>query len=177
MIKLPFIVEPKIETCILGNPQIGEVEIPKYWGLSSQEEEFIALHTANLPESYKLAVQCATNIASVLNAKIIDVANALLLSDYDFFKDNLGEIFKFNDLSRENAVKGKLVMATAIIKYRLVSEWTLEDTYNPDQIPPRLVEKIGDFAFNERLGWQDEESEPDKKDEESEPDKKDEEQE
>lgn len=47
-----------------------------------------------------------------------------------------------------------IVYATAVIRFRLAPEWTIEQTIDPTAIKPELVTKIAEFAYKEQNGWE-----------------------
>ena len=103
-----------------------------------------------------MAINTASSIAEKRELKITDVANALLQSDYDFFADNLQDIYDYREQNTEIERKREQVVATAIIKFRVVDDpddWGFEDTVNPVEIPPLLVGLVADFGRNEQFGW------------------------
>lgn len=151
MLKLPFKTSPKFERITVGNAEIGELEIPKYGDLSPNERIFIK--AAQLVDVRRAAIKLARDIAAKSNQKVIDVYNALVVGNAGFLSDFLEDFVNFQDMTDENSRHRTLVLATAIIKLRLVDDWSLEDTQDPNQIHPQLVAAVADFARSEESGW------------------------
>ncbi|MFB2769808.1 hypothetical protein ACE1AT_11045 [Pelatocladus sp. BLCC-F211] len=159
MPKLPFKTLPKeFEKTIVGNADIGELEIPKYGDLSPNERIFIKENTVSIPDVRSSAVRLAKTIASKSGKKVIEIYNAIVTNDVEFLADSLEELLEFQKLSEESSRQRNLVMATAIIKFRLQPEWDFEDTSDANQIHPLLVDAIAQFARNEESGWVESES-------------------
>jgi hypothetical protein len=169
MIKLPFIVEPKQDVAKVGHKGIGIVEIPRYYALQDDEMSFIADNETSLE---KLAIDTArairektpvteTDPASPESQEkdenpIIATANAFLGSDYEFFVDNVDELLEFSKKKKRISRKKDVVLVTAIIKYRLVSDWTIENTTDVSLLPPGMFKAILEFARDEESGIEEE---------------------
>ncbi|MBW4677145.1 MAG: hypothetical protein KME52_25010 [Desmonostoc geniculatum HA4340-LM1] len=152
MLKLPFKTSPQeFEKAVVGNSQTGELELPKYGDLSPNERLFIK--TANLADIRLEAVKLAKDIATKSGKTVIEIYNALTQGDSESLADYLEEFVTFQDLLEENSVFRNLVLATAVIR-RLVPDWQLENTGDPTQIHPKLLELIIEFARNEESGWE-----------------------
>ncbi|MEH1777125.1 hypothetical protein [Nostoc sp.] len=153
MLKLPFKTSPQeFEKVTVGNPQIGELELPKYGDISPNERLFIK--AANLIDIRREAVRLANAIAVKSGKKIVDIYDALVGGNAESLEDYLEDFVDFQGLMEENSRQRKLVLTTAIIKSRLVADWGLEDTQDPNQIHPQLVAKVAEFARNEESGWE-----------------------
>lgn len=151
MLKLPFKISPQeFEKVVIGNSQVGELELPKYGDISPNERLFIK--SANLADIRISAVRLAKDIAAKSGKKIIDIYNALTQGDSESLADYLEEFVNFQDLLEENSTARNLVLATAIIQ-RLVPDWQLENTGDPNQIHPQLLALVIEFAKNEESGW------------------------
>jgi hypothetical protein len=151
MLKLPFKTFPQeFEKVTVGNPQIGELELPKYGDISPNERLFIK--TANLTDIRIAAVKLAKDIATKSGNKVIDIYNALTSGDSDSLAEYLEEFVIFQDLLEDNSSARNLVLATAVIQ-RLVPDWKLENTGDPNQIHPQLLTLVIEFAKNEEAGW------------------------
>lgn len=154
MLKLPFKTSPKeFEKVVVGNAEIGELELPKYGDLSPNERIFIKQQTANTPDIRNSAVKMARTIATKSSKRLIDVYNALTRGDSEFLGDYLEEFVAFQELLDENSRTRNLVLATAILKFRVINDWDLENTQDANQIHPQLVAAFADFARNEESGW------------------------
>lgn len=154
MLRLPYKTTPKeFEKVTIGNDKIGELEISKLSDLSPNERTLIKQLSKDLPDLRKLAVKLAQDIATKSGKKLLDVYNALTSGDAEALGEYLEEFVAFQDAMDENSRKKALVMATAIIKMRICLDWTIENTGNADEIHPKLVELIAEFARNEESGW------------------------
>lgn len=151
MLKLPFKTSPKeFELAIIGNDIVGILELPKYGDISPNERLFIK--AANLTDIRIAAVKLAKDIAVKSGNKVIDIYNALTQGDSESLAEYLEEFVTFQDLMDETASVRNLVLATAVIQ-RLVPDWKLENTGDPNQIHPQLLTLIIEFAKNEEAGW------------------------
>jgi len=151
MLKLPFKTSPQqFEKVTVGNPEIGELELPKYGDISPNERLFIK--AANLTDIRLAAVKLAKDIAVKSGKQVIDIYNALTQGDSESLAEYLEEFVTFQDLMDEAADARSLVLATAVIQ-RLVPDWKLENTGDPNQLHPQLLTLIIEFAKNEEAGW------------------------
>jgi hypothetical protein len=151
MLKLPFKTSPKeFELAIIGNDIVGILELPKYGDISPNERLFIK--AANLTDIRITAVKLAKDIAVKSGKQTIDIYNALTQGDSESLAEYLEEFVTFQDLIDETASARNLVLATAVIK-RLVPDWKLENTGDPNQIHPQLLSLVIEFAKNEEAGW------------------------
>ncbi|MHC5823989.1 MAG: hypothetical protein ACYT04_51175 [Nostoc sp.] len=151
MLKLPFKTSPQeFEKVTVGNSQTGVLELPKYGDISPNERLFIK--SANLADIRISAVKLAKDIATKSGTKIIDIYNALTQGDSDTLADYLEEFVNFQDLMDENSRQRKLVLATVMLQ-RLVPDWQLENTGDPNQVHPQLLGLVIEFAKKEESGW------------------------
>lgn len=151
MLRLPFKTSPKeFELIVIGNAIIGELELPKYGDISPNERLFIK--AANLVDIRISAVKLAKVIAVKSDKNIIEIFNALTQGDSEPLMDHLEEFVTFQDLMEENSSARNLVLATIIIQ-RLVPEWQVENSGDPNQIHPQLLDLVIEFAKNEEAGW------------------------
>lgn len=157
LIRLPYVIEPTQETAKIGHKGIGSVLLNKYYALQDDEISFIIENEASIE---KLAIDTAKAIQDksglAENGKssqlTVDTANALLTKDYEFFVDNVAELLEFNK-KRKLLIKHKdVVMVTAIIKFRLLSDWTIENTKNSSLLQPGLFAELLKFAEREESG-------------------------
>ena len=156
MLKLPFKTEPKSkETYTVGDESIGVLEIPKLLDLSPNERIFIREQTKEYPDLRSSAVKMARAIATKSGMKLLDVYNALTAGNTEMLGDYLEEFIDFQDLMDSVQSHRRLVMATAILRFRLVPEWNIENTGDSSLIHPRLVDAVTDFAQKEESGWVD----------------------
>lgn len=151
MLKLPFKTSPReFEKVTIGNSQIGELELPKYGDISPNERLFVK--AANLADIRIAAVKLAKDIATKSGKKVIDIYNALTQGDSESLADYLEEFVSFQNLMDENSVARNLVLATLVIR-RLVADWQVENTGDPNQVHPQLLAQIVEFAKKEEAGW------------------------
>lgn len=151
MLKLPFKTSPQeFEKVTIGNSQIGELELPKYGDISPNERLFIK--ASNLADIRIAAVKLAKDIATKSGKKVIDIYNALTQGDSESLADYLEEFVGFQDLMDEDSVARNLVLATLVIR-RLVADWQVENTGDPNQVHPQLLAEIVEFAKKEEAGW------------------------
>ena len=154
MFKLPFKTQPQgFEKIAIGTPQTGELEISKMSDLSPNERIFIKEELKDYPDLKSTAVKMAKSIASKSGQKLLDVFNALTSGNAEELGEYLEEFIEFQDLIDEVTSQRRLVMATAIIKYRVLPEWTIENSRDSNLIHPSLLKLIADFAIKEESGW------------------------
>ncbi|MBD2570056.1 hypothetical protein [Anabaena lutea] len=153
MIKLPYVVEPSEELVLIGGQGIGSVELPKYGALQDDEDAFIIENEISIE---KLAIDTAKAIeqkSETDEKTVIKTADALLSKDYEFFVDNLQELLDFSKQKKMLLKHENVVLVTAIIKFRLTSNWTIEHTKNPALLKPGLFARILEFAKNEQYAY------------------------
>jgi hypothetical protein len=151
MLKLPFKTSPKeFELAVIGNEIIGILELPKYGDISPNERLFIK--SANLTDIRIAAVKLAKDIAVKSGKQTIDIYNALTQGDSESLAEYLEEFVTFQDLMDETAMKRNLVLGTAVIR-RLVADWQVENSGDPNQLHPQLLTEVVEFAKNEEAGW------------------------
>lgn len=157
---LPFVTRPKsYEMVRIGNPDIGELDIPKLGDLSVNEKIFIKQCLNGHPDLQQLAAGLAQNIAKSTGKKVVDVYNALTSGDTEFIGEHLGDALQFNKEFSEYTETRRSAMATAILR-RIASDWTLEQTGDPVELHPLLLAEIAEFGYNEELGWPETKQEP-----------------
>lgn len=154
MLKLPFKVSPKAtETYILGDEEIGVLEVKRLNDLSPNERIYIREETKPYPDLRSSAVRMAKQIAAKSGQKLIDVYNALTSGNTEELGEYLEEFIEFQDLMDKVTLHRRLVTATAILKYRVLPDWELANTNDANQIHPKLVTAVADFAQKEESGW------------------------
>lgn len=154
MLKLPFKTRPQgFEKITIGTPEIGELEIPKMGDLSPNERIYIDNQMKDYPDMRKLAAQMATNLAKSSGMKATEVYNALISSDYGMLSEHLEKFVEFEDKYKAIVQRRTIVMATAILKFRVIPEWEIENTEDENQIHFLLVKAIAEFAQKEESGW------------------------
>lgn len=150
---LPFLTKPKaFEMIRVGNPEIGEIELPKFGDLSVNERIFIKNCTKHLPDLQQLAANLADKIAKDSGKKMLDVYNALTSGDVEFLGEHLKEALEFNTQFSDYTEARRAAIATAMLR-RIQPDWTLEQTGDPTQLPPGLLLEVADFGYNEEMGW------------------------
>lgn len=154
MLKLPFKTAPSgFEKVVVGDRTIGELEIPKMLDLSPNERIFIKEALLDYPDLRTSAVKMARAIATKSGQKLLDVYNALTLGNTEELGEYLEEFIEFQDLMDRVTSQRRLVMATALLRYRVEPEWTIDHSGDANLIHPKLVEAIADFAQKEESGW------------------------
>jgi hypothetical protein len=102
-------------------------------------------------ETYE--IKCITvKIAS----KEVDVKlDQIELIDPDWYGACYPDIKAITDEFLASLERKKIVWATALIRTRQsgCTEWLIEQTENPNEIDPQLIEEIAQFAFKEENGW------------------------
>lgn len=158
---LPFVTKPKAFDLVkVGNAEIGELEIPKLGDLSVNEKLFIKECLKGCPDLQQLAAGLAQKIAKQTGQKLVDVYNALTSGDTEFLGEHLGEALEFNKQFTDYTDIRRSAVATAVLR-RIAPEWTIEQTGNPLELHPGLLNQIAEFGYNEELGWPEkQESEP-----------------
>lgn len=118
--KLPFKTTPReFEKVTVGNPEIGELEFPKYGDLSPNERTYLKLLLKDAPDLRASAVKLARKISAKSDIKLTEVYNALVTSDAEVLENHLEELIEFQKLMEENAKQRELALVTTIIRYRL----------------------------------------------------------
>lgn len=155
MLKLPFKTSPKqFELFTVGNAEIGELELPKYADLSPNERIFIKENTALVPDIRSSAVKMARAIATKSGKRMVDVYNALVAGDSEVLSDYLEELIEFQNILEESSYERNLVLATAIIKFRLLPDWDIKNSNDAEQIHPALIDEVAAFGKKEESGWE-----------------------
>ncbi|MBW4421779.1 MAG: hypothetical protein KME13_21595 [Myxacorys californica WJT36-NPBG1] len=70
-----------------------------------------------------------------------------------WYGDYYAEITALTNNYLESLPFQNYVYAAAIIIFRLDSNWTLEDTMNPELLDYELVREVAAFAYKEKNGW------------------------
>jgi hypothetical protein len=154
MAVLPFIILPKSpEVVMLGNEEIGTLNIPKLGHLSINEQRWIKEELKDVPNINQEAVRLAKKVAESTGYALVDVYTAFTGGDRTLLQNNLEEVLAFQDALNTSSEQRSLVYATAILKFRVLPEWTIADTSDSKKIPLALVEEIAAFAFNEEARW------------------------
>ncbi|BDA74363.1 No_hits_found [Calothrix sp. PCC 7716] len=200
MLKLPFKTTPReFEKVTVGNPEIGELEFPKYGDLSPNERAHLKFLLKDVPDLRASAVKLARKVSNKSGIALTEVYNALVSADTEVLGEHLEEFVEFQALMEDNAKQRELALVTTLIRYRLNSKpeeevnscdlainclqsllakyyssidaarlintlrkeidsklelWSINDTGNPELLPPQLLTEIAEFARNEENGWQ-----------------------
>lgn len=156
--KLKFKVAPKpAELIPVGDEETGILEVPKYGRLSEKENKYIEVTAAELPDLQEEAVKLAKKISDNSDLSLMEVYQALFSGDVTLLQSHLEDVIDFQVRTAGLVQKLNIIRATAIIKQRIDGNWGLEDTADANQIHPRLVEAIADFALKEQNGWTEDE--------------------
>lgn len=169
--KLPFKTEPKAETVTVGNPQIGELELSKLYGLSLVETEMVEAYS-EFDENKEL-IKLADTIAKEAKVRLMVVHKVLrgfMFDGFDGVDDDSNWFSKHFDSIQAFKVKyfeamGDRVYAriAAVLKARLGVEGSLTDLVkslkDPAVVNPLLVGSLSDFVSSEMNGWVDSEPE------------------
>lgn len=154
---LPFVVEPKTyEVATVGNETCGTLEIKKLGSLSPNEQRYIKELSKDLPDLKRDAVRLAQRIAKEQNYSTVEVHTALIQGQVEMLGDYLEEVLDFQEKIQSVAEQREQFLATAILRFRVDSEWEMKHTGDADLIHPDLVREIAIFATNEEQGWPEE---------------------
>ena len=163
---LPFVVQPKaVVKERVGSEDYGVLEIRRINDLSVNERKYIRQQTEHLKDPNKEAVRISQAIADESGLPLVEVYEALVSGNTEFLEEHLEAMIKFQDLINEVTVTRQIVMATAILRFRVDPEWTVEDTGNDNLIHPELLKAVIEFAQKEESNWK----EPAKPEEEAKP--------
>lgn len=161
MLKLPFTISPKkVETHKVGDAEIGELEVRRLNDLSPNERIWISEQMKNYPDLRTEAIKIARAIASKSGKKLLETYEALTSGEIEALGDFLEEFVLFQKMNEETSRKRRIVMATAIIRFRVMPEWEIENTGDANLIHPKLVTALADFATKEESGWAEPETAP-----------------
>jgi hypothetical protein len=123
MLKLPFKTTPReFEKVTVGNPEIGELEFPKYGDLSPNERAHLKLLLKDVPDLRASAVKLARKVSNKSGIALTEVYNALVSADTEVLGEHLEEFVEFQALMEDNAKQRELALVTTLIRYRLNSK-------------------------------------------------------
>lgn len=152
--KLPYLTTPAAtEKVQIGNEKIGVLELSKLGDFSPNERKWLKDNTKHIPNLRKEAVRMAREIGEEIGQPTLDVYNALTSGDTEYLATHLEKIMEFQDQMEVVTEQRSLFLATMILKFRVVADWTIEDTGNADVIRPELVKEVALFAAKEENGW------------------------
>lgn len=161
MAKLPFKTEPKAQTRLVGNEQIGTLEFPVIGDLTVREQAFINEHLAKNSTFIEVA-RIANKVAKA--AKIQPVAAHRFVTkcvtfsmtnegEFDEKEDNLRikyarEIEELTAFLLKTQWERQLVTCAAVIRYRLegMEGFSIDDARDLSQ---QLLFEIYTFALEE----------------------------
>jgi|GEM_PF-2991121 len=158
MSKLPFKSVPKPVTVLVGDEEIGILEFPKLYDLTPNERLFIKDFLKDEPDIRLEGVKLAKAIAASTKKTVGSVYVALTTGDTETLGEHLEELINFQEKMEKSGEKRILATVTALIKFRILPEWEIYDTDNPEQLPPKLRSKIYEFSQKESSGWSDDET-------------------
>ena len=156
MLKLPFKSEPKPTTILVGDEEIGILEFPKLYDLTPNERLFIKEAMKDIPDARFEAVKLAKEFAAKSGTTVNKMYVALTTGDTETLSEHLEAMLHFQERMETSGEKRVTATVTAVIKYRKYADWTLEDTDNPEQLPPRLRTQTYEFSQKEVSGWSEE---------------------
>lgn len=153
-LKLPFVSQPKApELVLVGDESMGTLQLPKLLDLTPNERLYIREELKESPDLRLEAVRLAKAIALKSGKKVIDAYSAITSGDTEALGEHLEEFVQFQDKMDRVTEQRSLVTATAILRFRLCPEWTLADSRDAEQITPKLLQAVYDFAQKEEAGW------------------------
>ena len=156
MLKLPFKSQPKPVTVAVGDEEIGILEFPKLYDLTPNERLFIKEAMKDVFDARLEAALLAKELANSSGKTVAEMYTALTTGDTETLSEHLESMLHFQEQMEASGEKRLSATVTAFIKYRKYAEWTLEDTDNPEQLPPKLKQLIYELTQKEASGWSDE---------------------
>lgn len=155
-LKLPFKTQPSPTTVLVGDEEIGILEFPKLYDLTPNERLFIKEGMKDIPDVRTAAAKLAKDLAAKSNVSAGTMYVALTSGDAETLGDHLETMLDFSNQMEDSGAKRIAVTVTALIKYRILPDWTETDTDNPEQLSPKLKGLIYEFSQKEASGWSDE---------------------
>lgn len=146
---LSFKTAPKQSVATLGDSETGVLEIPRYGDLLLAERLWINERSTDLPSLQKEGVRLAKQCTGI---DLLPAYLAIIGHDLASLGDHFEKAIDFQDWAKPLAEKRSLLRATALIIYRLDSNWTIEDSQDHTKIHPRLLAAISEFALAEEAG-------------------------
>lgn len=147
MLKLPFKTTPReFEKVTVGNPEIGELEFPKYGDLSPNERAHLKLLLKDVPDLRASAVKLARKVSNKSGIPLTEVYNALVSADTEVLGEHLEEFVEFQALMDDNAKQRELALVTTLIRYRLNPK--TEEVQSCDTIIDALQELLFKKGLN-----------------------------
>lgn len=156
MVKLPFKTTPKaISTVAVGNEEIGVLEIKKYGDLTPNEKIFIREQTKHLPDITFEAAVLSAKIVQETDMTLTEAYQAITTGETEKLTQFLPELADLNVKIDHNNEYRPLVYVTAILKYRVSPDFTMDDL---KELHPKLISEIYEFAMKEQTGWEEPET-------------------
>lgn len=156
MYRLPFKAQPKPTTVPVGDEEIGILEFPKLYDLTPNERLFIKEALKDEPDAQLEAVKLARKIAATNGMPIKDMFVAVMDGDEEAIAEHIEELVIVQQKMQEVGPKRQVATVTAVIKYRTLPDWTIEETIKLQEVSPKLVTQIYEFSQKEASGWSDE---------------------
>ena len=146
---IPFKTKPKdANKVVVGNPVIGEIEIPKLGGLTPNEKMYVKEKTKHLAdiqfEIAKLANKISKEQPDISMQKAYETimeGDTVVLAKY------LEEVLKIKSIIDEANEFRPLVYITAILKYRVDKDIDLDTV---GDCSPELLVALYDFVMEEQ---------------------------
>lgn len=160
---LPFKTHPTPPAKLLGAADIGELELPVYYGLTVNEHHYIEKQTKGLPDAQSMLVALAKKVADELKQEdVAQIVNQLSrISQHPeiesvVLKKHDKEYKQLQEQSQKRAKEERKAYVSAVLIHRLgVTEWKPEFIEDPEKIRSPLADEIYEFAIKEELGWRD----------------------
>lgn len=144
--KLPFKTTPReFEKVTVGNPEIGELDFPKYGDLSPNERAHLKLLLKDVPDLRASAVKLARKVSNKSGIPLTEVYNALVSADTEVLGEHLEEFVEFQALMDDNAKQRELALVTTLIRYRLNPKYEMIKTWD---LSFELLDKLIDQHAN-----------------------------
>lgn len=158
MYKLPFKQSPQPTIVPVGDPETGILEFPKLYDLTPNERLFIKEAMTDEIDIRFEAVNLAKELAAKNNQPVSVMFDALTSRDTEVLSDHLEVMLSFADKMEKSGEKRITATVTALIKFRILPDWTLTDTNDVEQLLPKLRQEIYNFSEKEASGWAEEEA-------------------
>ena len=171
MRKLPFRILPSQEVATVGNDAIGTLEIPRLYGLKVGEQAEIEALCEGQPDPLTLACKLACRVQQERGLEDLRFCFDAIVDPFLDQKLDADKIKLFHEirilyaqeiaeLNRQTGQSQKdrvTFTVSTLIKWRLVPEWTVEDTQD---LSDGLYQALWHFAETEMSGEIPSESKP-----------------
>ncbi len=116
----------------------------------------------NGSELTKSAIAIARNLKTKQRPlEISDVVSKLLANDTTIIMENMADVVQWQEKQEKNAPIRDRILATAILKYRVLRDEAIEWTYKSTEsalktgeLNYKIIKYLADFANNERSHWE-----------------------